>query len=936
MTTGAGDSKNDSGARLREAFDALIDMDMLEREAWLVANIESPEQRETLLRLLAEDDARGFLDTSLVAHAARIEPGELKPDGLIGRQIGVFRIVRLLGQGGMAAVFLGERIGRDFEQHVAVKILRRGLYSALEQRLFLRERQVLAALSHPNIARMIDGGVTDAGIPYLVMEFVDGVPITRYVTTHALTVRQRTELFLTVCRAVEAAHRNLIVHRDIKPSNVLISADGVVKLLDFGIAKLIEEDNIDATGTVGVFTPNYAAPEQVRGGTITTATDVYGLGVMLHELLLGIRPEGVPTRRPSSRVMEALRITQPDASAPMRSMQLRSALRGDLDNILLKALAEEPELRYASAGAFADDIERYLKRRPVVAHPPSRWYRATKFVQRHRGGVALSAIFLLALMAAFGMTLWQAKVARNEAERANATRDFMVDLFQTASADLPRDERPTPQQLVEEAAKRAREDPDLVPDVRANLLFTLGKVALANGDYKQAELLLNDAIDRYRTLGVSPSSTEWLDLIVQKGNLLHRTDRNTEADALMTSVLPQMLAQESEPAVSGLMLLGATRAYAGHADEAVTIAQQAARKAEQVFGADSVNAVETLTYLGQLCVQVHRYRESIALLEPAIARWRKLQLPQDEEFARTLLHLAGAKERVGEVASVESLYREAIALMRRVFDKPHDRLATALGAYARFLTGRERFDEAKSALDEALAIDKKAIGNEHVRTALVLDAMAMLDHARHDDAAAEHSAGEAMRVLSAHAKDAGFDEELALVRLHLADILISLNRVDAASTQLDSIAKDVPRLFGQVSAENADFIRASARLALARNDAVTSLAETKRGTAIVAQTDLPVTETKIALLRVQAEASAVLGNFNAALTDVTQALDDLRATNADAHVQLTSLLALKARLESAAGQAVAANATIAEARSLGVPPALLSHEDALALNPTGL
>jgi len=930
------ESTRDTNNRLREAFDALIDMDALEREAWLAANIKSPEQRETLLRLLAEDDARGFLDTSIVAHATRIDPGELKPDGLIGRQIGMFRIVRLLGQGGMASVFLGERTGRDFEQKVAVKILRRGLYSELEQRLFLRERRVLAGLSHPNIARMIDGGVTDAGIPYLVMEFVDGVPITRFATMHALSVRQRAELFLTVCRAVEAAHRNLIVHRDIKPSNVLVSGDGVVKLLDFGIAKLIQEDNTDATGTVGVFTPNYAAPEQVSGGTITTATDVYGLGVMLHELLLGIRPEGAPTRRPSSRVVEALRTTQPDAKAPMRSMQLRTALRGDLDNILLKALAEEPELRYPSAGAFADDIERYLKRRPVLAHPPSRWYRATKFVQRHRGGVALSAVFLLALIAAFGMTLWQAKVARNEAERADATRDFMVDLFQTASADLPRDERPTPQQLVEEAAKRARDDPDLVPEVRASLLFTLGKVTLANGDYKQAELLLNDAIDRYRALGESQSSTEWLDLLVQKGNLLHRTDRNTEADKLMTDVLPQLLAQESEPAVSGLMLLGATRAYSGHADEAVTIAQQAARKAERVFGADSVNAVETLTYLGQLCAQVHRYRESIALLEPAVARWRQLRLPQDEEFARTLLHLASAKEHVGDSASVEALYREAIALMRRVFDKPHDRLATALGGYARFLTGRDRFDEAQSALDEALAIDRKVLGEQHVRTALLLDAMAMLDHARHDDVAAEHSADEATHVLSTHAKEAGFEEELALARLHLADVLMALNRFDAASAQLDSIATDMPRRFGNVSAENADFIRANGRLALARHDAAASLVFAQRGTAIIAQMDLPATETKIALLRVHAEASTALGNTDAALSDVAQALDALRSTNAEAHVQRTSLLALEARLESAAGHPAAASAAIAEAQSLGVPAALLSHDDAVALNPNGI
>jgi serine/threonine-protein kinase len=489
---------------------------------------------------------------------------------------------------------------------------------------------------------------------------------------------------------------------------------------------------------------------------------------------------------------------------------------------------------------------------------------------------------------------------------------------------------------VEEAAKRARDDPDLAPEVRASLLVTLGKVALTNGDYKEAERMLDDAIDRYRDLGVSTSSVEWIDLLVAKGNLLNRTDRNSEADKLMADVKPQLLQQDSEPAVSGLMLLGATRAYAGHTDEAVTIAQQAARKAEKVFGADSVNAVETLTYLGQLCGQVHRYGESIALLEPAIARWRRLKLPQDEEFARTLLHLANAKERVGENAAVEPLYREAIALMRRIFDKPHDRLATALGGYARFLTIRDRFDEAQSALDEALTIDRKVLGDQHVRTALLLDAMGVLDHARHADAAAERSAGEATRVLTARAKEAGFEEESVIARLHLADVLVSLGRLDEASVQLNSIAAGVPKSFGELSAENADFICAQARLALARNDAAASIAQAEHGLAIAGKLDLPATQTRIALLRVHAEASAAMGNSDTALADVAQALDRLLAANAEAHAQRTSLLALKARIETAAGHADAATATIAEARSLGVPAAVLSHEDALALAPSGL
>ncbi|HEX6833523.1 MAG TPA: serine/threonine-protein kinase, partial [Rudaea sp.] len=349
--------------RLRVLFEELIELPPGKRPAWLAANVPVAAERAMLERLLAADDGRGFLDTPATDHAARLRADEVRSDVLIGQQVGAFRITRALGQGGMAAVFLGERTGADFDQQVAIKLLRRGLYSELEQRLFARERQVLAALEHPNIARLIDGGVTAAGIPYLVMEFVDGMPVTQYANERGLDPRARLTVFLDVCRAVEVAHRNLVVHRDIKPSNILVSAGGEVKLLDFGIAKLIEEDDADATGTIGVFTPDYAAPEQLRGGTITTATDVYGLGVLMHELLLGLRPSGMPTRRPSSRVGEI----DTSANSLVRDLapaRLRKLLRGDIDNILLKALADEPERRYASAGALADDIERYLNRRP--------------------------------------------------------------------------------------------------------------------------------------------------------------------------------------------------------------------------------------------------------------------------------------------------------------------------------------------------------------------------------------------------------------------------------------------------------------------------------------------------------------------------------------------------------------------------------------------
>jgi serine/threonine protein kinase len=933
---------SDTSMRLRAAFDALIELPAAQRQAWLDANMSDPGEQAAVLRLVAADDRGGFLDTPAIQHAARLAAQEIRSDGLIGQQIGSFRVLRALGQGGMAAVFLGERVGADFHQQVAIKLLRRGLYSELEQRLFLRERQVLAGLNHPNIARLIDGGVTDAGIPYLVLEFVDGAPITHYVQAHALDLRGRLEIFLTVCRAVSAAHRSLIVHRDIKPSNILVSNDGAVKLLDFGIAKLIEEEGTaDATHTIGVFTPDYAAPEQVAGQAITTATDVYGLGVLLHELLLGVRPEGTPTRRPSSLVNTrgGDASTNTDGAVyPFAATRLRKQLRGDLDNILLKALDPEPAQRYATANSFGDDIERYLRRQPVLAHPPSRLYRARKFVQRHRGGVTLTIVFILGILSALGLALWQsgvareqARLARNQAQRANATRDFMVDLFETASADLPRDQRPTPEQLVSEAAKRTREDVGMDASLRAQLLDTLGKVALSNGNYAQAESLLDEAIQRERALGMSPStSPELLGTLVQKGNLLHRTDRSSEADRLMASVLPELRAGDSEAAVSGLMLYAATRAYAGHADDAVAIAQQVSAKAQRVFGADSINAIETQTYLGQLCSTVRRYREAEPMLEQAIARWRALKLPEDEQLARSLFHLAAAKAQLGERSAVEPLYREGIALMRRVFDGPHDRIASGLVGLGNFLITQDRFDDAQIALEEALAIDRKVLGPDNSKTAIALDNLAQLDIARHHTVAAEQSARAALAAFVAQ-HESSYQEELELTRLHLAEILIELDRLDEAATLHAQAIQRLPTLFGANSKQVAGAIRIGGDIALARDDATAALGAADRALAMLEPLDPKSPQVEIASRYLRMRALDALGRRDEALAEATRALNLLHETNPDAHAQQTAVLAARARIERAQGKTEVAAATVAQARVLAMPASVLSAQDVATL-----
>ncbi|HYV10210.1 MAG TPA: protein kinase [Pyrinomonadaceae bacterium] len=334
-----------------------------------------------------------------------------------GARIGPYRILRELGRGGMGAVYLAERDDEHYHQQVAIKLIKPGLGGDAIRKRFRNEMQILADLSHPNIARLLDGGDTVDGVPYLVMEYVEGRPIDLFCDEKQLTIEDRLKLFSTVCTAVQYAHQHLVIHRDIKPGNILVSEDGLPKLVDFGIAKLLDQDRMDATATAMPFmTPDYASPEQVRGLAVSTATDVYSLGVVLYELLTGRRPyriRGGVAHEVAKAICE---------DEPQRPSTTQRPLHADLDNIVLMAMRKEPARRYATAEQFAEDIRRHLNRLPVRARPATVGYRAGKFVRRHKFGVAAAAVITLTLLIGIIATIWQARVAR--AERARAERRF--------------------------------------------------------------------------------------------------------------------------------------------------------------------------------------------------------------------------------------------------------------------------------------------------------------------------------------------------------------------------------------------------------------------------------------------------------------------------------------------------------------------------------
>ena len=409
--------------RVNEIVNDCLEMDRSARQAHLAEVCAAdPDLRAEVESLLAAfEEADDFMETS----ALEAEPRKL----LAGQRVGNYELRELIGEGGMGSVYMAVRT-TDFQKKVAIKLVKRGMDTDAILRRFQRERQILAGLDHPNIGRLLDGGATEDGRPYLVMEYVEGTPITDYCEEHALPVRRRLELFCSVCAAVQYAHQNLIVHRDLKPGNILVTADGIPKLLDFGIAKLLESER-DATVTVlRLMTPECASPEQVRGENITTASDVYALGVLLYQLLTGARPYKLTTHTAEEITRLVCDTEPPKPSA------IKPSIAGDLDNIVLKAIQKDPQRRYISVEQFSEDIRRYLVGRPVIARKDTFLYRTSRFVRRHKTGTLAAATLALSLVGGMAATLREAQVARAERARAQARFDDVRKLANSLLFEL--------------------------------------------------------------------------------------------------------------------------------------------------------------------------------------------------------------------------------------------------------------------------------------------------------------------------------------------------------------------------------------------------------------------------------------------------------------------------------------------------------------------
>jgi serine/threonine-protein kinase len=680
-----------------------------------------PELRREVEALLARyTSARRFLQSPPgAAAAALMRVAEQESYSSSGARVGIYRIVRQIGQGGTALVFLAERDDGQFAQRVALKILQPGQDSEVDIGRLNAERQILASLDHPNIARLLDGGVTENGLPFLVMELVDGVPIDRYCDPNAFDLAQRLGLFIAVADATQYAHRNLVVHRDLKPSNILVTAEGRPKLLDFGLAKLLEpaHEGLPSLTTQRWMTPEYAAPEQIRGHVATTLTDVYQLGVVLYQLLTGKLPFG--SRRENA--YELQRAILEEEPVPPSIAASRTDMRGDLDAIVLKALRKEPEQRYASAQDLADDIRRHLSGHVVLARKPTIFYRARRFAARHRFGVVAGGA-LISLLCAYLVTLdvnarrVRATLARLEQEKSKAegSTQFLIGLFgQNGPGGGPRDPV-TAQELLARGEKQAEALRDQ-PLAYAQLLTVLGKIHESMRSLDRADTMLTEAL-RIRRAHLGDDHVDVAQSLFELGMLARSRAANDSARALFRGALEiqrRHLGPEHAMTVQTRWRLS----QLGTSEEMVATDRWALAISRREHGQEHPAVAEHMLRLALSLRRKGEQEEAEILLRESLAMRRRVSPSDYENLSRHMQQLAIGLRQRGKLAEAEELLRSALAIDERLVGDSHPRLAGALRTLAEVMALRRQFVVAEQLARRDVAIHKRAFGEQHINYA---------------------------------------------------------------------------------------------------------------------------------------------------------------------------------------------------------------------------
>ena len=687
--------------------------------------------------------------------ATSLGPGSFGGGGLeTPDRIGPYRVLETIGEGGMGVVYLAEQ-EEPIRRRVAVKVIKLGMDTAQVIARFEGERQALALMSHPNVARVLDAGATATGRPYFVMEYVEGVPISDYCDAHQLDLRQRLALFQQACDAIQHAHQKGIIHRDVKPSNVLVSHESdrpVVKVIDFGVAKAIDQRLTERTvfthhGML-VGTPDFMSPEQASGepGAVDTRTDVYALGVLLYLLVVGVLPfdSGELRRAAYDEIRRRIREEEPPRpSTRLSSLGAASGaaararrtdpgslvreLRGDLDWIVMKALDKQPERRYGTPTELAADLERHLHDQPVVARPPSAAYKLTKLVRRHRLAVTAAAAVLLALVAGAGVATWQAvratraeRAALREADTAQQVSDFVVGLFELSDPAVARGEAVTAREILDQGRRRIDDELADRPLVRARMMGVIGEIYRKLGLYEEAAPLLESTLEvRRQRLG--EDDVEVARAMQALGDLRADAGDDAAAEPLLVRAgelyAATLGAGSPEWAAAASDLSDVVRRL-DRVDQAVELQQRALEVRQAALGprhpevADSLAALATLHYhQGDFATAEGFYRRALEIREEALG-------PDHPQVAQNLSRLGSCVGRLGRYDEEEPLQVRALAIYRKVYGRRHSLVAEGYDNLAALRARQGRLEEARQGFAEALSIYEEIFGPEHQRISL--------------------------------------------------------------------------------------------------------------------------------------------------------------------------------------------------------------------------
>lgn len=683
---------------------------------------QDPATYAALERLFAADDAEVTQPTDtgarLAQWAAQLAPTDTATPTLeAGHQLGTWQLLTLLGQGGMGSVWLGERKGEGFAQRAAIKLITLGLSTTSARDRFVRERGILAQLEHPNIAGLIDGGLSAAGQPYFAMTYVEGETIDTWCNTHRLDVRARVRLFLQVLDAVQYAHRNLVIHRDLKPSNVMVDTEGHVKLLDFGIAKLLESNIPQEATRDTAMTPQYAAPEQLLGQPVTTASDIYQLGLMLHALLVGGHPFGITAHTPLADLIHTLErphrsLDQAARTASEETLKQRGSDRaalirsvsGDLAAIVGTCLAREPERRYPSVDALTRDLQRWLDGQQVSVRAASRSYRLRFFLRRYRWAVAAALAIILSLATGLGIALQQMKQARLQAQRAEQVKNLILSVFHEQDPLMRGGNIAlTPAQVVASGIKNLT--PQQLSDtrLRGDLLNDLGEIQATLGDLAGGRHTLLDALAaRMRTFGkdsqeVQATNRKLAQIALSMGN---REEANMYAQRVLHAA-ERIQKPHSTEAARARVLLALNQYGSNQHEAALPLLEQGIKDLRNALGPSAPETIEAMLRHAQTLQQLRRDDEAIAELHEIVTLIETHHGHDSARLVTPLAALGSALRQAHQDEAADAIYARTVALAQRHFPGRNKLLASPLWRYGALKLQRKQYAQAQQLFDQA-------------------------------------------------------------------------------------------------------------------------------------------------------------------------------------------------------------------------------------------